>query len=560
MRRRSTSQEFKDKLKNSEEYAMFFEQVQDASRKESSNSSSGGTGSDNAPLLGADAGEATEEVVPIIQHSSFSRAAMHYLENQIAFRHHILQHDQQRREIPLTHRLGALKHGHTLHRASRGFHVSSAAKHKAGSKIVIGEHVLDDCDYDYERSEFVEEGPHAYEIRAFCRQIDEETDPDPIVIDALGISPPCCECEERAELRRFVRPQTESTAIDHRVWVCRDRSCMLWLAADHLTPQVVSTDAASTPQDTSPSSSVSGIELSSNKDEDEKRDTMDEFNRLKLGTLTPGSRARAVAKFWSVALPEIVTLEEEASKVLVSNQTVLQCSCGVDCSVCLCKVTGDLFWVCKSRDCVCIALCQERPALAQLDIGQYLGIGRGSIDKYTTVQYIMRWMGYSFSKTYFRKLIKRGPDVGFPRGAMDLEAGEEYEAFISYRGGTGKFVLWLTMCGIFHIKPAFCYLVGFLPFLVLALSFVKDPCSSGVPVFFLGSKSCDPPSPTPPTLEDELAWFPPMPHQWFVFRSWGVGIMLAIVFFWFPTMSWTKKCFKIFFDKLKKKRKRFVQI
>ena len=58
--------------------------------------------------------------------------------------------------------------------------------------------------------------------------------------------------------------------------------------------------------------------------------------------------------------------------------------------------------------------------------------------------------------------------------------------YVSYRGATGRISLWLTMCGEFHMLPAFIFVFGICPWIVVGLSFVRDPCAdSSVPLFLL---------------------------------------------------------------------------
>jgi len=67
----------------------------------------------------------------------------------------------------------------------------------------------------------------------------------------------------------------------------------------------------------------------------------------------------------------------------------------------------------------------------------------------------MRWFGYSFSQTFYKKLAGMGEDADWHEGSKPMKPGDEYDAFISYRGGSGKFFLFLTMCGMWHLQPAF---------------------------------------------------------------------------------------------------------
>ena len=204
---------------------------------------------------------------PLLAQKEASRTAINQLEHQIAFKHHMIEFDQQRRDRPLTHRLQknltnkifrftlqiysklffsrrnsffscfcirlhVLKSGKSLYSitkrpslASRvsGARASDASKHTrssgAGSAIAeTGEltaHQLDDV-------RLSEEDPISYEVRTFCRQIEEETE---ILNVPIGVTPIICECYQAAKLCRFCHPCGDGRSIEYHVWCCSVGTC-----------------------------------------------------------------------------------------------------------------------------------------------------------------------------------------------------------------------------------------------------------------------------------------------------------------------------------------------
>ena len=147
----------------------------------------------------------------------------------------------------------------------------------------------------------------------------------------------------------------------------------------------------------------------------------------------------------------------------------------------------------------------------------------------------MRWFGYTFSVTWWKKLVAAGPDADFPSGSYPLPRDSEYDKFFSYRGGTGRTFLHLTLMGEMNMLPAFWFLVCFCPPLVLIIHFsVKTPCESGVPRFLFYPGACSDP--------EEI-------RSWFLFLPYGGLTIILLVLLWHPLLSWFYSGSKLFVDK-----------
>lgn len=198
---------------------MFYNQVTPHNQERvDQQSSCSDMASDNAPLLGP---------------KEASRTAIHQLEHQIAFKHHMIEFDQQRRDRPLTHRLHALKSGKSLYSITkrpslasrvsnpRASDASTQQSRPSGAGSAIAEtgeptaHQLDDV-------RLSEEDPVSYEVRTFCRQIEEETE---ILNVPIGVTPKVCECYQAAKLCRFCHPCGDGRHIEYHVWCCSVGTC-----------------------------------------------------------------------------------------------------------------------------------------------------------------------------------------------------------------------------------------------------------------------------------------------------------------------------------------------
>ena len=57
---------------------------------------------------------------------------------------------------------------------------------------------------------------------------------------------------------------------------------------------------------------------------------------------------------------------------------------------------------------------QDRPATNDLDLGQFVPMGRSSIDRYTTIYHLTKWFGYSFSERWWRSMLRQTSLAPFP--------------------------------------------------------------------------------------------------------------------------------------------------
>ena len=146
-----------------------------------------------------------------------------------------------------------------------------------------------------------------------------------------------------------------------------------------------------------------------------------------------------VHDFWTRVEEIMAFPDEHTQQLLIGHAPVRKCVCGVPCSIVVCKITGDIFWTCAPKKCFYLLFSQRRQKIGDMDVGQLVGFGDSRIDRYTTHQHIMKWFGYSFSKKFFLWLLGRPADADFPPGSYQVERRQEYDGFISYRGGTGRF-------------------------------------------------------------------------------------------------------------------------
>lgn len=155
--------------------------------------------------------------------------------------------------------------------------------------------------------------------------------------------------------------------------------------------------------------------------------------------------------FWASLGDKMMRLNDEQVELLCpANILDLApvCDCGETCSLAQCLLSSDIFWVCAGKTCKFVWLEQSVGKTTSFDIGEDSVLGDFTIDRFTTPAYLMRWCGYSLTRKFFFKL--QGSNLGenqFPKGSYQIEPGQEYDSFISYRGATGSILLWLTLCG-----------------------------------------------------------------------------------------------------------------
>ena len=182
-----------------------------------------------------------------------------------------------------------------------------------------------------------------------------------------------------------------------------------------------------------------------------------------------------------------------------------------------------------------------------MDLGQMVQYGLSAIDRYTTWQYVMRWFGRSFSISFWKKLKKRGGQ-DFPPGSFQMDVDGALDVFISYRGSSGRYVLYLTLCGFYNVLPAFIFMFVICPAVVGFMNFISDPCRY--------TYSDDGEQSEYQSLPAGVGWLTygnvcrvnAPARMWFVFRAYAAPFVIAMVLVWNPLMSWTKKT-RVFLDK-----------
>jgi hypothetical protein len=102
--------------------------------------------------------------------------------------------------------------------------------------------------------------------------------------------------------------------------------------------------------------------------------------------------------------------------------------CGVPMRLLACQVTADLFWGCSLMQCrtVTLGLRRHDAKIAQMDLGQVLKLGESSVDRFTTLRYVLRRFGYSFGGTFWDELSGKRPDADFPEGSSQLQKDENH--------------------------------------------------------------------------------------------------------------------------------------
>lgn len=200
-----------------------------------------------------------------------------------------------------------------------------------------------------------------------------------------------------------------------------------------------------------------------------------------------------------------------------------------------CLITGDIFYICSPRTCMYIEANLRRRRVTDMDVGQLVKMGDSHLDKYTTIQYVMRWFGHSFSQKFYEELSQRPPDAEFPKGSYQMEPNQDYHAFLSYRGAAGRFTLWLSLCRLFNFLPAlgFTYILG--PIFILLLHYLMiDGCDYSHWEWLVYSNSCY-------RLSGDRSWF--------IFRAYTGPIIILIILLWNPVFSFLYQRRRYFFDK-----------
>jgi hypothetical protein len=61
-----------------------------------------------------------------------------------------------------------------------------------------------------------------------------------------------------------------------------------------------------------------------------------------------------------------------------------------------------------------------------MDLGQVLKLGESSVDRFTTLRYVLRRFGYSFGGKFWDELSGKRPDADFPEGSSQLQKDENH--------------------------------------------------------------------------------------------------------------------------------------
>ena len=283
----------------------------------------------------------------------------------------------------------------------------------------------------------------------------------------------------------------------------------------------------------------------------------------------------SVAEFWKWADEKMIVPDEDLVKVLLQSMTMPICACGVATTPVLDSVTGDLHCACAKRTCHFLRFSTDRPVALEMDAGQFVKIGHSPIDRYTTVSALMQWFGRSFSEAFFTSLKRRNPDAAsddlssdYPPGSYELPPDTEYDLFVSYRGKTGRIFNWLALVRQWNLLPGFYWACFVCPLILVIILFsIENPCGKGIPKIFLGPLDCIRPADAISVAAIQLAtWMPPYaggdnvlygyimsPFVWFIFLPYAPFVLVAVILFWYPTVSyleeWFGEPYRIFYDK-----------
>ena len=237
-------------------------------------------------------------------------------------------------------------------------------------------------------------------------------------------------------------------------------------------------------------------------------------------------------KWWDFICSISIVLDRGAEKAHTRNGGAW-CDCGKPAQTIVEKVTGELFGICRDRACFFIGSYEKDLPDRQLDVGQFLSIGQSVLDRYTTLQYSMRWFGHTFS-TILDLVSHRAVDANYP-GIVSVTLVKSL-GFISYRGGSGRWVI-RQHC-VQNSTSTMYFLTIFCTFASIGLRQIPDVCESSNASsweWLVYADSCKQPN---------------SDRSWFIFRSYARVMVLFIVFFWHPLFSWFYRGQKWFVDKL----------
>eukprot|EP00398_MALV-I-01_sp_L67-1_P000031 gene31-706_t len=447
---------------------------------------------------------------------------------------HLLELDKARQDMPLPKRLEDIRRfsiyamGEETSRPTSFFtHVSSPSPF--GNVLNVTSPSSERSQQSLVYSEFSgmprpSVQPHqvrVHQLNAFMRALLEETT---VTIIPKKTEIPACDCLEKCDLRKYVYSRKEKGEEELlfgkdgvqacEIWTCARGACMFWkrFRDIHRDGRIVyDSDASSLSED-------------------------DEVIQSALLM-----QEKTLADYWAELHQEIRIPIPEVAKLLTAHMRVPLCHCAHPklARISICSVTCDMFWLCPTEECYYVGFCLEKPAAGILDIGQIWPLGTTEIDRYTTLTYVMKWCGYSFTQR-FQKHLQNRESMDFPKGSYHLEYDDHnpqscsYEMFLSYRGASGSFWCWATLCSEMNMLPALVCLTVVFPIMCGCLYLLQDPCVRNVPRIMIVPGSCH--------LASQY-------RLWLLFVPYGAGVLVLIVLFFHPIFSFLWSRYKIFFDK-----------
>ena len=392
---------------------------------------------------------------------------------------------------------------------------------------------------------------HNLQLDAFQRAVKEEmqpvsTDDLPVIRGSvIGQSVPICECYEKCALFFCkegeggsgddfdCQPLPDGHVFDPNeegvtyLWVCSLGQCMHYVVAN------IGSNRAS--QLSSPE--TEDFEISQGHIVDTASSEYQPPDKIEQ-TYSEELLAKTPSQFWADVT--CTRLDPEMANLSIHRS---YCHCGLASTMAICNVSGDLYWVCPTEKCTHVQLIETRPDNVDSWAG-YVGVitpmGDCDLDRYTNLAYLQKNLAKCFTFDFMTKLTKSGVDAPFPKGSFPLTTGKkQYDAFLSYRGATGRLALYLTLIGEFNFiyAGAFVYLIG--PFIVAGMSFIKDPCVRGWPLWLMGSDGC---------MHDAETGERFQGYSWLIWKTWATPIVLFII--WCGPLIWSwRSYYRIFLDK-----------
>ena len=295
-----------------------------------------------------------------------------------------------------------------------------------------------------------------YVLEGFLCIAEKETVEIPI---PRGVEIPLCNCRYPCEYRQQ-RDAYERGDPDNEqcFWFCSHKACTFWLLGDGSVYQVPERDADVEDSDVVAANHV----LKTNAIDDQEASKWMNF------TIEPDTTPEQIAEYWDFLLSDCLTVPDEEIQLLLvgTGEHTKVCDCDLACNIGVCRNTADLFWICPAGTCVFIDFCNTQSKLTTLDVGQLLPFGESTMDRFTTLTYVMRWFGHAFSHKFWRKISSREPDADYLNGSRQMQPEEKYDFFISYRGSTGRWFLQICLCGYHNILPGFLFLFAICPIVV----------------------------------------------------------------------------------------------